>query len=100
MGSFYRYLNVEFVSHIDIIQPNMTDADKFYKVYSPEKFKLAPREDIYLDLKFDINTLPKPNMHQNMVKFITIFKNNGTKIRKRRLGIKQNKRQDYSIAYT
>ena len=41
MGSFYRYLNVEFVSHIDIIQPNMTDADKFYKVYSAEKFKPA-----------------------------------------------------------
>ena len=39
-------------------------------------------------------------MHQNMVKFITIFKNNETKIRKRRLGIKQNKRQDYSIVYT
>ena len=35
----------------------MTDKDKFYKVYSPQSFKLAPREDIYLDLKFDINTL-------------------------------------------
>ena len=53
-----RYLNVGFVSHTDIKQPNMTDKDKFYKVYSPQSFKLAPREDIYLDLKFDINTLP------------------------------------------
>ena len=52
-----RYLNVGFVSHTDIKQPNMTDKDKFYKVYSPQSFKLAPREDIYLDLKFDINTL-------------------------------------------
>ena len=34
-------------------------------------------------------------MHQNMVKFITIFKNNGTKIRKRRLGI--NKTKDKTI---
>ena len=58
MASYYRYLNVEFVSHADIKQPNMTDADRFYKVYSPEKFKLAPREDIYLDLKFNINTPP------------------------------------------
>ena len=58
MASFYRYLNVEFVSHTDIEQPNMTDADKFYEVYSPKKFKLAPREDIYLDLKFCINTPP------------------------------------------
>ena len=50
-------LNVEFISHTDIKQPNMTDKERFYKVYSPEKFKLAPREDIYLYLKFDINTL-------------------------------------------
>ena len=34
----------------------MTDKDKFYKVYSPEKFKLRPRDDIYLDLKFEIQT--------------------------------------------
>ena len=34
----------------------MTDKDKCYKVYSPEKFKLRPRDDIYLDLKFDIQT--------------------------------------------
>ena len=56
MATHYRYLNVEFVSHTDIKQPNMTDKDKFYKVYSPEAFKLQPREDIYLDLKFDITT--------------------------------------------
>ena len=34
----------------------MTGKDRFYKVYSPEKFKLKPRDDIYLDLKFDIQT--------------------------------------------
>ena len=32
----------------------MTDKDRFYKVYSPEKFR--PRDDIYLDLQFDIQT--------------------------------------------
>ena len=37
----------------------MTDKDKFYKIYSPTEFKLAPRKDIYLDLKFDINTPPE-----------------------------------------
>ena len=30
--------------------------DKFYKVYSAEKFILRPRDDIYLDLKFEIQT--------------------------------------------
>ena len=56
MSTYYRYLNVEFVSHTDIKQPNMTNKDRFYKVYSPQLFKLAPRQDIYLDLEFDINT--------------------------------------------
>ena len=37
-------------------QPNMTNKVKFYKVYSPDKIKLRPRDDIYLDLKFDIHT--------------------------------------------
>ena len=34
----------------------MTDKD-IYKLYSLEKFKLRPRDDIYLDSKFDIQTL-------------------------------------------
>ena len=34
----------------------MTSKDRFYKVYSPEKFKLRPWDDIHLDLKFDIET--------------------------------------------
>ena len=50
MATYYRYLNVEIVSRTSIKQSKMTDKDKFYKVYSPEKFKLGPREDIYLDL--------------------------------------------------
>ena len=58
MASYYRYLNVEFVSHTDIKQPNMTEKEKFYKVDSPGKFNLVPRQDIYLDLKFDIATPP------------------------------------------
>ena len=37
----------------------MTDKDKFYKIYSPAEFKLAPRKDICLDLKLDINTPPE-----------------------------------------
>ena len=58
MTSCYRYLNVEFFSDTDIKQPIMTGKEKFYKVYSPEKFKIVPRQDIYLDLKFDIAAPP------------------------------------------
>ena len=56
MPTYYRHLTVNFNSYIGIKQPNITDKDRFYEVYSPEKFKLKPRDDIYLDLKFDIQT--------------------------------------------
>ena len=55
MSVYYRHLTVNFNSYVGIKQPNMTDKDKLYKVYSSEKFKLRPRDDIYLDLKFDID---------------------------------------------
>ena len=56
MSVYYRRLTVNFNSYVGIKQPNMTEKDKFYKVYSREKFKLRPRDDIYLDLKFNIQT--------------------------------------------
>ena len=56
MSVYYRHLTVTFNSYVGIKQPNMTNKDKFYKVYSPENFKLRPRDVIYLDLKFDIQT--------------------------------------------
>ena len=54
MPVYYRHLNVTFNSYVGIKQPNMTNKDKCYKVYLPEKFKLRPRKEIYLDLKFNI----------------------------------------------
>ena len=56
MSVYYRHLTVNFNSYVGIKQPNMTDKDKFYKFYSPEKFRLRPKNDIYLDLKFNIQT--------------------------------------------
>ena len=56
MSVYYRHLTVNFNSYVEIKQPNMKDKDKFMKVYSPEKFKLRPKDDIYLDLKYDIQT--------------------------------------------
>ena len=52
--TYFRNLTINFNSHVGIKQPEMTSKDRFYKVYSPFKFKLRPRDDIYLDLKFDI----------------------------------------------
>ena len=52
----FRYLTVNISSHAGIKKPDMTDKDKFYKVYSPLSFKLRPRDVIYLDLNFNIET--------------------------------------------
>ena len=52
--SYFRNLPVTFNSYTGIKKPDMTNSDKFYKVYSPKKFKLRPRDDIYLDLKFNV----------------------------------------------
>ena len=54
MTNCFRHLTVNFCLHTGIRQPDMTSGDRFYKVYSPQKFKLRSRDDIYLDLKFDI----------------------------------------------
>ena len=56
MATYFRHLTVNFNLHTGVKQPDMTSKDRFYKVYSPLKFKLRPRDDIYLDLRFDIQT--------------------------------------------
>ena len=54
--TYFRNLTVTFNSYMGIKKPDMANSDKFYKVYSPKKFKLRPRDDIYLDLKFNVET--------------------------------------------
>ena len=54
--TYFRHLIVNFNLHIGVKQPDMTSKDRFYKIYLPLKFKLRPRDDIYLDLKFKIET--------------------------------------------
>ena len=51
----FRDLTVNFSIETEIKKNrHVTDTNKFYKVYSPITFKLKPREDIYLDLNFNI----------------------------------------------
>ena len=52
----FRDLTVNFYIETKIKKSDMEDKNTFYKVYSPITFKLKPREDIYLDLKFNIQT--------------------------------------------
>ena len=56
MSVYYRHLTVTLNSYVRIKKLNITNKDKVHKVYSPEKIKLRPRDDIYLDLKLDIQT--------------------------------------------
>ena len=55
----------------------ITSRDKFYKVYSPLKFKLKPRDDIFIDLKFDIQT---PEKIQSWLNLLPLFKSAGLHI--------------------
>ena len=56
MTTYFENLTVNFNSYVGMKQPDKTDKDRFYKVHSPEKFKLIPREDIHYNLKFNIQT--------------------------------------------
>ena len=56
MATYFRHLTVNFNLHTGVKEPDMTSKDRFYKIYSPLKFKLRPIDDIYLDLKFNIET--------------------------------------------
>ena len=54
--TYFRHLIVNFNLETGVKQPDMTSKDRFYKVYSTLKFKLRLKDDIYLNLKFDIQT--------------------------------------------
>ena len=58
-------------SQVTIKKPDMTSRDRFYKIYSPLTFKLKPRDDIYLDLKFDIQT---PETIEPLLNLLPSFK--------------------------
>ena len=51
---YFRQLTVTFNSYVGIKQPNLSDSDHFYKAYSPKKFRLKPRDDITIDLQFNV----------------------------------------------
>ena len=53
---YFRNLSVIFDAYVGIKQPDLTNSENFYTIYSPKKFTLKPRDDIVLDLKFNIPT--------------------------------------------
>ena len=53
---YFKNLSVTFDVYVGIKQPDLTNSENFYTIYSPKKFTLKPRDDIVLDLKFKIAT--------------------------------------------
>ena len=53
---YFRKLSVTFDAYVGIKQPDLFNSENFYTIYSPKKFTLKPRDDIVLDLKFNITT--------------------------------------------
>ena len=51
METNFKNLTINFNSYSGIKKPDFTNKSHFYKIYSPEEFKLRPRDDIHLDLK-------------------------------------------------
>ena len=64
-------------SQVTIKKPDMKSRDRFYKIYSPLTSKLNPRDDIYLDLKFDIQT---PETIKPWLNLLPSFKSMGMDI--------------------
>ena len=77
MATYFRHLTVNFDLHAGVKQPDMTPKDRFYKVYSPLKFKLRPRNNIYLDLRFDIQT---PETLESWLNLLPLLKGFGLHI--------------------
>ena len=76
-STHFNVLNVTINSTVGSKQPEMQKPNRFYKVYSPEKFKLRPRDDIYLDLKFNIET---PTQIEPWINLLPSLKHTGLKI--------------------
>ena len=54
---YFRNLLVTFSNHSGIKQPDLFNSENLYSIYSPKKFKLVPRQDIVLNLKFNMTAL-------------------------------------------
>ena len=53
-ATYFENVTENFYSYTGIKKPDMSDKTRFYKVYAPTKFKLWPRDDLYVDFKFNI----------------------------------------------
>ena len=76
-STHFNIVNVTINSIVGSKQPEMHNPNRFYKIYSPEKLKLRPRDDIYLDLKLNIET---PTQIEPWINLLPSLKDRGVKI--------------------
>ena len=55
MTTYFNHVKIDITSYTDVKQPDFDGKKAFYCIYSPERFMLRPKDDIYLDLKIKIN---------------------------------------------
>ena len=72
-----NHLIVTIDYHSQTRQPDLTAKGDFYKIDSPKKFKLRPRDDIYLDLKTKIDV---PKILEPWINLLPSLKGLGLKI--------------------
>ena len=70
MTVYFQTLKVEISSYEDIKQPELNKNGSFCIIYSPEKFKLRPRDSIFLDLKFKLTAPKKLEVHINLLSYL------------------------------
>ena len=71
MKAHFKNLTINFNSYSGIKKPNITNKSHFYKIYSPEKFKLRPKDDIHLDLKLHVK---KPDRIKPWLNLLPLLK--------------------------
>ena len=73
MKTHFKNLTINFNSYSGIKKPDITNKSHFYKIYSPEKFKLRPRDDIHLDLKFHVKTPDRIEPWLNLLPLLKVL---------------------------
>ena len=55
MATYFKTTEIEIGNYECVKRPELNKSKSFYIIYSPEKFKLRPRDNILLDLKIKVN---------------------------------------------
>ena len=55
MTTYFKTVEIKTGASEDVKRPVLNKNNSFYIIYSPEKFKLRPRDNILLDLKIKVD---------------------------------------------